>query len=49
MRNPFTLRPYRIPAVLALMAIAAILAFTTVMTVSAQSDDRDWKLSRSPG
>ena len=27
------------------MAIAAILAFTTVMTVSAQSNDRDWKQS----
>ena len=38
-----TLRPNRITAGLALVAIAAILAFTTVMTVSAQSDDRDWK------
>ena len=27
------------------MAIAAILAFATVMTVSAQTDDRDWKQS----
>ena len=27
------------------MAIAALLAFTTVMTVSAQTDDRDWKQS----
>ena len=26
------------------MAVAAILAFATVRTVSAQSDDRDWKL-----
>ena len=31
-------------AALAMTAIAAILAFTAVMTVSAQSDDRDWKL-----
>ena len=45
MRNPNTLHPYKIPVVLALMAIAAILAFTTVMTVSAQSNDRDWKQS----
>ena len=45
MRNPNTLHPYKIPVVLALMAIAAILAFTTIMTVSAQSDDRDWKQS----
>ena len=45
MRNPNTLHPYKITAVLALMAIAAILAFTTVLTVSAQSDDRDWKQS----
>ena len=44
MRNPNTLRTYKIPAVLALMAIASILAFATVMTVSAQSDDPDWKL-----
>ena len=48
MRNPNTLHPYKITAVLALMAVAAILAFATVMTVSAQSDDRDWKQSRSP-
>ena len=45
MRNPNSSHPYRIPVVLALMAIAAILAFTTVMTVSAQSNDRDWKQS----
>ena len=45
MRNPNSSHPYRIPAILALMAIAAILAFTTVMTVSAQSNDRDWKQS----
>ena len=45
MRNPNTLHPYKITVVLALMAIAAILAFTTVMTVSAQSNDRDWKQS----
>ena len=32
-------------AVLAMTAIAAILAFAAVMTVSAQSDDRDWKLA----
>ena len=42
MRNPNTLHPYKITAVLALIAIAAVLAFTA-MTVSAQSDDRDWK------
>ena len=45
MRNPNTLHPYKITVVLALMAIAAILAFATVMTVSAQSNDRDWKQS----
>ena len=44
MRSPTNAHSYGIPAILALMAIAAILAFTTVMTVSAQSDDRDWKL-----
>ena len=32
-------------AVLAMTAIAAILAFAAVMTVSAQSDDPDWKLA----
>ena len=32
-------------AALAMTAIAAILAFTAVVTVSAQSDDRDWKQS----
>ena len=31
-------------AALAMTAIAAILAFTAVMTVSAQSDDPDWRL-----
>ena len=45
MRNQSTLHTYKIPVVLALMAIAAILAFATVMTVSAQTDDRDWKQS----
>ena len=44
MRSPTNAHSYGIPAILALMAIAAILAFTTVMTVSAQSDDRDWKM-----
>ena len=39
MRNPNSSHPYRIPAILALMAVAAILAFATVMTVSAQSND----------
>ena len=45
MRNPNSSHPYKIPVVLALMAIAAILAFATVITVSAQTDDRDWKQS----
>ena len=45
MRNPNTLHPYKITAVLALIAIAAILAFAVVMTVSAQSDNPDWKVA----
>ena len=45
MRNLTTANPHRIPAILALIALAAILAFATVMTVSAQSDDPDWKIA----
>ena len=45
MRNLTTANPHRIPAILALIAIAAILAFAAVMTVSAQSDDPDWKVA----
>ena len=45
MRNLTTDNPHRIPAILALIAIAAILAFAAVMTVSAQSDDPDWKVA----
>ena len=43
MRNSTTAQTYRIPAILTLIAIAAILAFSAVITVSAQSDDPDWK------
>ena len=32
-------------AVLAILTVAAIMAFAAVMTVSAQSDDPDWKLA----
>ena len=45
MRNLTTANPHRIPAILALIAIAALLAFAAVMTVSAQSDDPDWKVA----
>ena len=45
MRHLNTAHASKIPAILALMAIAAILAFAVVMTVSAQSDDSDWKLA----
>ena len=45
MRNLTTANPHRIPAILAFIAIAAILAFAAVMTVSAQSDDPDWKVA----
>ena len=45
MRNLTNANPHRIPAILALIAIAAILAFAAVMTVSAQSDDPDWKVA----
>ena len=45
MRNLTTANPHRIPALLALIAIAAILAFAVVMTVSAQSDNPDWKVA----
>ena len=41
MKNPTTAYTYRIPAILTLIAIAAILAFSAVITVSAQSDDPD--------
>ena len=44
MRNLTTAHPYRIPAILAFLAIAAILAFTTIMTVSAQSGP-DWRIA----
>ena len=43
MRNLTTAHPYRIPAILAFLAIAAILAFTTIMTVSAQAEAPDWE------
>ena len=45
MRNLTTANPHRIPAILALIAIAAILAFAAVMSVSAQSDEPDWKVA----
>ena len=45
MRNASITHTYWTPAILVLLAIAAILAFTTVMTVSAQSDDPDWKIA----
>ena len=44
MKTPTTAHTYRIPAILTLIAIAAILAFSAVITVSAQSDDPDWRL-----
>ena len=44
MRNLTTAHTYRIPAILTLIAIAAILAFSAVITVSAQSDTPDWRL-----
>ena len=43
MRNASITHAYRIPAILAFLAIAAILAFTTIMTVSAQAEAPDWK------
>ena len=43
MKNPTTANTYKIPAILTLIAIAAILALSAVITVSAQSDDPDWK------
>ena len=43
MRNASITHAYRIPAILALLTIAAILAFTTIMTVSAQAEAPDWK------
>ena len=45
MRNLTTANPHRIPAILALIAIAAIFAFAAVMSVSAQSDEPDWKVA----
>ena len=45
MRSPTNAHSYGIPAILAFIGIAAILAFATVMTVSAQSDTPDWKLA----
>ena len=45
MRSPTNAHSYGIPAILALIGIAAILAFATVMSVSAQSDTPDWKLA----
>ena len=44
MRNASITHAYRIPAILAFLAIAAILAFTTIMTVSAQSGP-DWRIA----
>ena len=43
MRNLTTANPHRIPTVLAIMAIAVMLAFAAAMTVSAQSNDPDWR------
>ena len=43
MKNPTAANTYKIPAILTLIAIAAILALSAVITVSAQSDDPDWK------
>ena len=45
MRNASITHAYRIPAILAFLAIAAILAFTTIMTVSAQAEAPDWKVA----
>ena len=45
MRNPTIANAYRTPTILTFIAIAAILAFAMVMTVSAQSDDPDWKVA----
>ena len=44
MKNPTAANTYKIPAILTLIAIAAILAFSAVITVSAQSDTSDWRL-----
>ena len=43
MRHPNTIHHYRIPAVLALITVAGMLAFAAAMTVSAQSNDPDWR------
>ena len=45
MRNASITHDYRIPAILAFLAIAAILAFTTIMTVSAQAKAPEWKIA----
>ena len=45
MKNPTIANTIRIPVILTFIAIAAILAITTAMTVSAQSDDPDWKVA----
>ena len=45
MRNPTIANAYRTPTILTFIAIAAILAVAMVMTVSAQSDDPDWKVA----
>ena len=39
MRQANTVHHYRIPAVLALITVAIMLAFAAAMTVSAQSND----------
>ena len=43
MRNASITHGYRIPAILAFLAIAAILAFSTIRTVSAQAEAPEWK------
>ena len=43
MRQANTVHHYRIPAVLALITVAVMLAFAAAMTVSAQSNDPDWR------
>ena len=43
MRQANTVHHYRIPAVLALITVAIMLAFAAAMTVSAQSNDPDWR------
>ena len=43
MRHPNTVHHYRIPAILAFITVAVILAFAAAMTVSAQSGAPDWR------